>query len=61
MPVIRERHDSLDEAMNTLLFIAGVVALSFFAIWAFWFIEKWRGNSAPKVVALTEQIVARAR
>ena len=44
--------------MDTLLLCSGVFALSFLAIWGFWFVEKWRGDSAPKVVALAEPIIA---
>ncbi len=45
--------------MNTLLICAGLFALSFFAIWAFWFVEKLRGASAPKVATLVEPVVHR--
>jgi len=45
--------------MDTLLFCAGVVALSFAAIWAFWMVENWRGESAPKVSTLVQPIVTR--
>lgn len=45
--------------MNTLLVCAGLFALSFLAIWVFWFVEKLRGDSAPKVATLVEPIVPR--
>ena len=45
--------------MNTLLLCSGVVALSFLAIWAFAFVEKLRGDSAPKVATLVEPVVHR--
>ena len=44
--------------MDTLLLCSGVFALSFLAIWGFCFVEKWRGDSAPRVVALAEPIIA---
>ncbi len=33
---------------QAFLLCAGVFLLSFFAIWAFWFVERLRGDSAPK-------------
>lgn len=42
--------------MNVFLFCAMLFVLSFAAIWAIWFIERMRGDGAPKVTAL----VARA-
>jgi hypothetical protein len=35
--------------MNVFLFCGGVFALAFAAIWAVWFVEKLRGDSAPKL------------
>ena len=32
---------------STLLACGGIFALSFVAIWAFWFVERLRGASAP--------------
>lgn len=45
--------------MNTLLLCSGVIALSFLAIWAFAFVEEWRGDSAPKVATLVKPVVHR--
>lgn len=45
--------------METLLLCAGVFALSFLAIWGFWLVERWRGDTAPKVVALADPIIVR--
>lgn len=45
--------------MNTFLACAVIFALSFLAIWAFWFVEKLRGDSAPKVATLVEPVVHR--
>ncbi|MBR1287141.1 hypothetical protein JQ597_34320 [Bradyrhizobium sp. AUGA SZCCT0177] len=39
--------------MNVFLFCALIFVCSFVAIWAFWFVEKLRGDSAPQVVDLT--------
>jgi len=53
-----------EDAMSvqqTLLACGGIFLLSFFAIWALWFIERWRGNSAPKIDKLTGEIVKRGR
>lgn len=53
---IRSLENNMD--MNVFLFCAAIFVLSFFTIWAFWMVEKLRGNSAPKVVALTQPIIA---
>jgi hypothetical protein len=42
----------LEDPMNVFLFCAMIFVCSF-AIWAFWFVEKLRGDSAPQVVDLT--------
>ena len=34
---------------STLLACGGMFALSFVAIWAFWFVERLRGDSAPRL------------
>lgn len=47
--------------LQTLLSCGLIFLLSFLAIWAFWFIEQWRGDSAPKVAELTSDIVKRGR
>ena len=41
------------DPMNVFLFCALLFVCSFVAIWAFWFVEKLRGDSAPQVVDLT--------
>jgi hypothetical protein len=46
-------HDSLEDAMTAsveqaFLSCGGIFFLSFLAIWAFWFVERWRGDNAPK-------------
>jgi hypothetical protein len=33
---------------QAFLLCGGAFLLSFFAIWAFWFVERLRGDSAPK-------------
>jgi uncharacterized membrane protein len=33
----------------TFLACGGIFFLSFFAIWAFWFVERWRGANAPQI------------
>jgi hypothetical protein len=43
----------LEDSMNSFLFCALIFICSFLAIWAFWFVEKLRGDSAPQVVDLT--------
>jgi hypothetical protein len=57
-------HDSLEDAMTTsveqaFLFCGGIFLLSFLAIWAFWFVERWRGDNAPKPAASAEQRITR--
>ena len=34
---------------STLLACGGIFILSFLAIWAFWFVDRLRGASAPKL------------
>ncbi|WP_283807204.1 hypothetical protein [Bradyrhizobium lablabi] len=36
-------------SVPTLLACGGFFVLSFVAIWAFWFVERLRGSSAPRV------------
>ena len=38
---------------STFLLCGGIFALSFVAIWAFWFVERLRGDSAPSISRLT--------
>jgi hypothetical protein len=45
---ISERH-MVTTFGSTLLACGGIFALSFGAIWAFWFVERLRGASAPKL------------
>ena len=40
-------------SVSTFVACGGMFVLSFFAIWAFWFVEKLRGDSAPQVADLT--------
>jgi hypothetical protein len=41
--------DVMDTSSATLLACGGFFALSFVTIWAFWFVERLRGASAPHV------------
>jgi uncharacterized membrane protein len=55
-----------EDAMSTsfqqaFLLCGAIFLLSFFAIWAFWFIERLRGDSAPKVAELARDILKRSR
>lgn len=34
---------------STFAACGGIFVLSFVAIWALWFVERWRGASAPHV------------
>ena len=38
---------------STFLLCGGIFVLSFVAIWAFWFVERLRGASAPSMSRLT--------
>lgn len=57
VPVRREQklqainllEDVMDTSSATLLACGGFFALSFAMIWAFWFVERLRGASAPHV------------
>lgn len=51
----------MSTALQTALSCAAIICLTFAAIWAFWFVERLRGDSAPKVSRLTGNIVKRAR
>jgi hypothetical protein len=33
----------------TFLACGGIFVLSFVTIWALWFVERWRGTSAPHI------------
>jgi len=45
--------------MNPFLMCALIFVLSFAAIWAFWFLEKMRGASAPQARDLAASITPR--
>jgi hypothetical protein len=51
----------MSTALQAALSSGAIFLLAFFAIWALWFIERWRGNSAPKIDKLTGEIVKRGR
>lgn len=42
---------------QALLLCGSIFVLSFFTIWAFWFIERLRGDSAPKVALLAGEVL----
>ncbi|MCR6734546.1 MAG: hypothetical protein NVV83_10890 [Afipia sp.] len=46
---------------QTLLSCGAIFLLSFFAIWAFWFVERLRGDSAPKVAVLARDLLKPVR
>ncbi|EKS38659.1 hypothetical protein [Afipia clevelandensis] len=46
-------------ALQAALSSGAIFVLAFVAIWAFWFVERLRGNSAPKARDLTGDIVGR--
>lgn len=43
----------MESTASTLIACGGMFVLSFGAIWAFWFVERMRGASAPSVRQLT--------
>lgn len=47
--------------LQTFLLCGAIFLLSFLAIWAFWFIERLRGDSAPKVAVLAKDILKPVR
>lgn len=48
-------------ALQAAVASGAIFLLAFLSIWAFWFIERWRGNAAPKIDELTGDIVKRGR
>ena len=44
---------------NPFVFCAALLLLSFFAIFAIWFVERSRGLSAPQIAAPAAKIAAR--
>jgi len=49
----------MSTAVQAAVASGGIFVLAFVAIWAFWFVEQLRGNSAPKARDLTGDIVGR--
>jgi hypothetical protein len=47
--------------LQTFLLCGAIFLLSFLAIWAFWFIERLRGDSAPKVAVLAKDLLKPVR
>jgi hypothetical protein len=45
----------------TFLSCAAIFLLAFFTIWAFWFVERLRGDSAPKVAVLARDFLKPVR
>lgn len=43
----------MDTTASTFILCAGIFVLSFAAIWAFWIVERLRGDSAPSMSRLT--------
>ncbi|EKS39692.1 MULTISPECIES: hypothetical protein [Afipia] len=51
----------MSTALQAALSCAAIFILAFATIWAFWFVERWRGDSAPNIDKLTGDIVKRGR